>query len=140
MGGVENCFFGLASFELASFELASFGLASFELASFGAKRSNCFFCGRLASFEYGLPLIKSIITTNGSRAMFDVLGKTHMIMSPATADDQCWGCIGFYIEAISPGAVKSPKTKEAISKEAIPKEANSKEASPKEARICFFLG
>ena len=92
MGGVENCFFGLASFELASFELASFGLASFELASFGAKRSNCFFCGRLASFEY----------TNGSRAMFDVLGKTHMIMSPATADDQCWGCVGFYIEAISP--------------------------------------
>jgi hypothetical protein len=85
---------GIASFGLASFEIASFEIASFEIASFGTKGSNCFLCRRLASVEYRIILIKLIATSNGSRAMFHVLG-THMIMSPATADDQYWACAGF---------------------------------------------
>jgi hypothetical protein len=27
--------------------------------------------------------------------MFHVLGRTHVIMGPATADDQHWACVGF---------------------------------------------
>ncbi len=50
--------FEIASFEIASFEIASFEIASFEIASFSTKGSNCFLCGRLASFEYGCLIIK----------------------------------------------------------------------------------
>ena len=99
--------FGIASFGIASFEIASFEIASFEIASFGTKGSNCFLCRRLASFEYRILLIKLIAPINGLRAMFDVLDGTHMIMSPATADDQYWACAGFYIVAISPSGVRA---------------------------------
>ncbi len=97
--------FGIASFGIASFGIASFEIASFEIASFGTKGSNCFLCRRLASVEYRIILIKLIATSNGSRA-FHVLGGTHMIMSPASADDQYWACAGFYVVAISPCGVE----------------------------------
>jgi hypothetical protein len=73
----------VGALRIASFGIASFGIASFEIASFSTKGSNCFLCGRLASFEYGC-----LITNNDSRTMFHVFGGTHMIMSPATANDQ----------------------------------------------------
>jgi hypothetical protein len=84
--------FGIASFGIASFEIVSFEIASFEIASFVAKGSNCFLCGRLASFEHIILLIKLIAPSNGSRAVFHVLCGMHMIMSPATAYDQYWAC------------------------------------------------
>jgi hypothetical protein len=48
----------IASFGIASFGIASFEIASSEIASFSTKGSNCFLCGRLASFEYGYLKIK----------------------------------------------------------------------------------
>jgi hypothetical protein len=80
----------IASFGIAYFGIASFGIASFEFASFSTKGSNCFLCGGLASFEYGC----IFNSNNGSRAMFHVFVRTHMILSPATANDQYWPCGG----------------------------------------------
>jgi hypothetical protein len=44
-------YFGIAYFEIAYFGIAYFGVAYFGIAYFGTKESNCFLCGRLASFE-----------------------------------------------------------------------------------------
>jgi hypothetical protein len=52
VGALRIASFGIAHFGIASFGIASFEIASFEIASFGTKGSNCFLCGRLASFEY----------------------------------------------------------------------------------------
>ena len=61
---------------------------------------NCFLFIKkeaIASFgDFLFFFVRRCSAWNGSRA-FHVLGGTHMIMSPATADDQYWACAGFYI-------------------------------------------
>jgi hypothetical protein len=94
--GGTNTFPQFRLLRIAYFGIAYFGIAYFGIAFFGTKESNCFLCGRLGYFEYIFILIKLIAITNGSRAMFHVLGEILLVTSADESRRQIVVCPPVY--------------------------------------------